>query len=288
MGIHAQHMITPQPLPPVVRQPYPARGPVEPWERTLRVMMVAWGALALAAFATPTKTNPLFFHWDLIANAEGTARVLVLILPAVGLLSVILGLIPMPALPRGLLAAIIGLAAVYTPLVMLLVDGASFEWKTFVAQLGALMLVPALLARHEYTDSFLTRVLVTIGVLALLLRFLVPDGTEIPIVNIFKGLINLEGSEKVRPAVELGLIVLVVLSLLAWLPAPSTGAAVAFAWLLILYPLIQHVAYLLAAGNIVEAVKASPYRALTEWVQFVVYAVLIGYGVATVIGKKLE
>ena len=61
------------------------------------------------------------------------------------------------------------------------------------------------------------------------------------------------------------LIVVVVLSLLAWMPAPATGGAKIFAWILLLYGVVFHLTRLLLDGHIPEQVKGSPYHSLMSW-----------------------
>jgi hypothetical protein len=131
----------------------------------------------------------------------------------------------------------------------------------------------------------------------------VPEHGTIPLVGLFQILLDAPGAAKIAFALILGYIVVLVLSLLAWLPAPATGGAKVWAWLVILWGLVVQLTMLLVAGHLGDAVKASPYEATMSWVAggmhggshgpalvFVgaAYAVLVGYGFATVIGKQLE
>ncbi len=236
MGVHSPHQLTPQAL-PQTPQPYAharSRGgrPIEPWKDALPFQMIVWGVVMLAAFATPTATNPLGFNWDVIIHGEGTAKIPMLVVAAVGLLGVVIGLIPMMAAPRGIIAALIGLAGVVVPIALI---GELPPWQLMVPLIGILTLVPGLLVRNEYTESLLARVLVTIGVVCTLAPFLIPANSEIPLVGIFKGLIDAPGDLKVTFILKLGIVVIAVISLLAWLPGPSTAGAKVLAWLIILY-----------------------------------------------------
>ena len=74
------------------------------------------------------------------------------------------------------------------------------------------------------------------------------------------------GLGKVEPALTLALIIIVVMSLLAWLPAPVSGGAKVWAWLVILWALIAHVTHLVVAGNLGDVIKASPNAALVPWI----------------------
>jgi hypothetical protein len=273
-----------------------ATRPIEPWRDNLRLMMFMWGVALLVAFATPLRTSPdLLFNWKLILDGESTTRLPLLVLAGVGLLSVIVAAIPMPSAPRGLLAALLGLAGVFVPILLVAVP----PWRPLISLIGMLLLVPSLILRSEYRSAALPRILVTLGAAGVLAPFVVPEGNAILLVNIFKGVIEQAGSAKVEPALALGLIVIVVMSLLAWLPAPVTGGAKLWAWLLILWALIVHVAHLVLAGNLGDVITKSPNQALVSWIAGgagastgiaigSAYLVLVGYGLASVVGKQLE
>jgi hypothetical protein len=291
MGIHSPQQLTPQPLPtappPYLASQTAARAghPIEPWKDALRIVMFVWGALTLCAFVTPMSINPLTFHWDGIIHASGTDKLPSLIIAAVGLLAVVIAGIPMAALPRGILAAVLGLAGIFVPQ---LLHGAP-HWQEVLGLVAILALVPGLLARNEYTESLFARILVTLGVICLLLPLLLPDHGEVPLVQMFKGLLDAPGKAKIGPALELGLIVIAVMSLLAWMPGPATGGAKVFAWLLILWPtLISQVTMLLVQGHLGDVIKESPFRATMAWAPAAAYMALVGYGLATTFGKQLE
>jgi hypothetical protein len=291
MGIHSPQQSTPAPL-PTVPQPYLGaqtgvnRGPrpVEPWRDSLKLMMFVWGAVALAAFATPVMTDPMAFNWDAIIHAEGSAKIPPLVWAAVGLLSIVFAAIPMMTLPRGALAAVLGLAGLFVPMA---INPDSFShWQTLLQLVGTLVLVPGLLVRNEYTESLLARVLVTIGVVATLVPYLVPEGGQIPLVLLIKALIE-AGSHMEIVIIALAQIVLVVLCLLVWMPGPATAGAKIFAWAVILFPVAAFLLNILGHGDIGNAISKTP-GAVVAWAPGVVYTVLIGYGLATVIGKQLE
>jgi hypothetical protein len=291
MGIHARQQITPQPLPaappPYLASQTAARAghPIDPWKSSLRRWMVVFGALTLAAFVTPLESDPITFHWDTIVHGEGLTKLPPLIMGAVGVLSVLVGALPMPAAARGVLAAMLGLAGAFVPLFV----GGMPRWQDLVPFVGMSILIPFLLVRNEYTDSLLPRVLITIGVGALLLPYLLPTDDGLPLVNSVKALIEQSGTAKLQPALNLGLLVIAVMSLLTWMPGPATGGATVFAWLLVLWStLILHVGSLVIGGNIPDAIQSSPYLATMEWAPHAAYFVLGGYGLATVIGKQLE
>lgn len=291
MGIHSPQQITPQPLPtappPYLASQTAARAgrPIEPWKDALKIQMFIWGALTLIAFVTPLATSPMAFNWDAIIHAEGSAKIAPLLLAAIGVLAIALAVIPMAPAPRGILAAVLGLAGIFVPIFL---HGMP-PWVALINIVGMLALVSGLLVRNEYVESMFARILVTLGVVCVLLPLVIPEHGEVPLVALFKGLINAEGKEKIVPALELGVIVIAVMSLLAWMPGPATGGAKVFAWLLILWPtLITQVVMLVIAGHIGDAVKESPFTATMAWAPLAAYMVLVGYGLATVFGKQLE
>jgi hypothetical protein len=196
----------------------------------------------------------------------------------------------MPVAPRGLIATLLGAAGIGVPIAI----AGMPPWLLLVALVGTLLLVPGLLARDEYRDALIPRLVVTLGAGGVLLPFLLPQSDAIPLVAVFKQLIDLPGAQKVDPALTLGLITIVVMSLLAWLPAPVTGAAKVWAWLLILWALIAHVVHLVLAGGLGGAITSAPNATLLGWVAGgtgaigSAYLVIVGYGLASVIGKQIE
>ena len=101
----------PQPLhampataPPYLASQTAARGghPIEPWNRSLRTMMILWGAVTIAAFVTPVSIDPLTFNWDAIIHGVGKAKLPMLLVASIGLLSVVTGAITTSPLAVGL------------------------------------------------------------------------------------------------------------------------------------------------------------------------------------------
>jgi hypothetical protein len=269
--------------------------PIEPWRDGLRAWMFLGGLALLAAFAVPLTTSPqLTFHWNAILEGQGTARLPPLILAAVGFLGVVLAVIPMPVAPRGAIAALLGLAGIAVPIALVGVP----PWQALAPLIGVVLLVPSLLVRNEYRDALVARLFVTLGAIGILLPLLVPQNGAIPLVAVFKQLIDLPGTQKVAPALALTQITIVVMSLLAWLPAPVTGGAKVWAWLLILWALFVHAIHIALAGNIGATVSGAPNQTILAWVAggaagpvYLVgaaYLVIVGYGLASVIGKQLE
>jgi hypothetical protein len=279
-------MPIPQPMP----QPYlagqasaRAGWPIEPWKDSLRLMMILWGAALLVVFATPLQIEPLAFNWDAILHAEGKAKLPPLILSAVGLLSIVLALIPLPPAPRGLLAGLLGLAGLAAPIIL----DKTTDWKLLVPMAGALLLIPGLLIREEYRESLLARFMVTIAVIAVLLPMLLPANDRLPLVDLFKAALDQPGKAKVSPLLDIAYITLIVMTLLAWLPAPASGGAKVFAWIILLWPAVPLLTGMILRDEIVNAATKTP-NSVIAWAGGTAYAVLVGYGFASVIGKRLE
>jgi hypothetical protein len=292
MGINAPNPHTPPPLAPMPAQsPYYGGQqhagpiPVEPWRYSLRMHMMIWGAVMLAVFAVPVTTDPMAFKWDGIGDMPSKLLIMTLLVPAIGLLAIVFGSSPIPTMMRGISSVVLGLAMVFTPIALL---GAAPPWQFFVGLAAILTLIPGLLVRNEYTDSMAARILITIGVICTLLPLLVPENGELRLVGLFKTLIDAPGKGKVGPIIELGGLVLVVMSLLAWMPAPATGAAKIFAWAIILWStLVKTLAMIVISPDIGAAFTKAPGH-VVEWGVEAAVMVLIGYGGATVIGKQLE
>jgi hypothetical protein len=260
-----------------------ANAPIEPWKDSLPLVMIAWGIATLVAFAVPVSIHPLAFNWDMIIHGEGVQKLPMLVIAALGLLGVVLGAIPMAVTPRGILAALLGLSTVVVPL---LAFGAMPPWQALVPMIGVALLLPGQLVRNEYVESTLSRVLVTIGVVAVLLPLIVPDHGEIPLVSLLKAVIN--GHVDSGTILVLATIVFVIVNLLVWLPGPATAGGKVFAWIWILSPFIATAISIGAnASHIPDIIKEAP-ATLVAWVPMTTAAAFIGYGLATVFGKQLE
>jgi hypothetical protein len=265
--------------------------PVDPWHRSLRIMMFVWGLLLLAVFAAPVQTRPdLTFLWKMLGDAPLSSLLGLMLFAVIGLASLVISALPMPSAIRGLIAALIGLTGVVVPILLTKVP----PWTELTAMIGMLLLVPGLVIRSEYRDSLVARLMVTFGAIGLLAPALIPQDGTIPLVSVFKTLIDQPGLGKVMPALVLGQIMVIVMSLLAWLPAPITGGAMLWAWLVILWALVAEVATLLLTAHPIDLVVSQPSSFLSNWIVGggpgigAAYLVLVGYGLATLIGKQLE
>src|SRR5262249_1972195 len=162
------------------------------------------------AFATPIGTDPLAFNWDALLHAPGSEKIAPLGWASVGVLSIAFAAIPMQSLPRGVLGTVLGPPGFFAPSA---VGGPVAKPRQLRQCIGMLALVRGLLLRNEYTESVAARVLVTVGVASSLLIYLVPEGGQIPLVQVFKDLLN-AGSHMELVIIKLAHIVLLVLCLL--------------------------------------------------------------------------
>ena len=264
--------------------------PIEPWKDSLRMVMLVWGAVLLAAFATPTSIDPLTGNWNVIADGAGMAKIIPIVLAAVGLISVIFSSVPMSPAPRGFIATLLGLSGFMLPYILAIVNGASFEWQPLTALVSLLLLIPGLLVRQQYRDALLPRLLVTFGALAYLALHLVPVASgDIPLVGEFTAILDAEGLDKVTAIVKVFPVLIVVLSLLVWLPAPAPGGANLWALTLLLWPLIAHLVQIgLHIDGVADAIKANPNATVFgDWIE-VPFLAILSFGLATILGKRLE
>lgn len=256
--------------------------PVEPWRSALRSVLIAWGLLLLAAFATPVTMSPLTFNWDAIIHRTGLAEVPLILIAALGLLGVVVGAIPMPPFARGMFAALLGLGGIVTPIVL---AGALPPWMQVASVAGLVVAVASLLVRNEYTESILARIVVTLAIIAMLLPLLMPQDSGIPLVALVKSVIH--GKVTTAQITLIISVVLAALCLLVWLPGPATGGAAMFAWLFLLLPLVSHVLAVVLEGD-VSHITTAPHATAAAWVPASGYLAFAGYGLATVFGKALE
>ena len=278
----------PAAVPPYLASQSAARAvrPIEPYSDGLKLVMLSFGILLLGAFATPIGTNPMVFHWNTIVDAPGVVKLTSLMLVASGLLALVIALLPLAAVGRGAIAAAIGVFIVATPYIQ---AGALDHWQTLVTALGGLSIVAGLLLRQEYREASLGRIVTTVGAVLILATYLIPAGGTVPLVGFFQLLIDVPGAQaKVGALLLLVPAVLAIVSLLVWMPAPSSAGAKAIAWIWIVMPAAFGLIAVAITGDFGGAVKQSPFGALMAWVPASAAAALVGYGVATVLGKQLE
>jgi hypothetical protein len=223
-----------------------------------------------------------------IIEAAGVAKLISLMLVAAGAMALVIALTPLQAMPRGAIAAGLGLFMVATPYIV----AGTAPWQEVVRLVGMIGLVGGLLVRHEYREAQLGRILTTIGAVAVLLVYLIPvGGGDPPLIGFFRYIVDAPLAEqKIGAIVEILPVILAIVSLLVWLPAPSSAGAKVLAWIWIVYPAIQIVMVVLikSGGDVAGVIKASPFGALMAWVSSSAAVAFVGYGVATIAGKQLE
>jgi hypothetical protein len=260
--------------------------PMEPWNESLKTLMLVFGVLLVACFVAPWQVQPgeTTFAWTILGSEVPAAlKVVPILFVATGALSILLGALPLAPLARGFAAAGIGLA----PIVYLAVAPA-FDWRTLLGLIGSVTLVSGLLVRSQYTGAMLGRLMATIGAICVLLPLLIPVGGAVPLVMSFKALGQGPAQAKVATLVQIFPVVLAILSFLVWLPPPGRAGAHIVAWLLIVWPLVASIITWLIGGNIGATLKAGLDVILYSPLAGMAWAALTGYGVATVAGKQLE
>lgn len=278
----------------------------DPWEGTLKLLMIVFGAFLIAAFAAPWSLDPkMTFSWSNLKGANLYGKIVPMMFAGTGALAIVLSLLPLTNMARGIAATALG-AIPFTYLS--LGHGGDVKWQSLAQLVGLLTVVGGLLVRSQYKSSMAARIVVTIGVVASIVPYLVPVGDgEIPLVNMFK-LIGNEPEAKLKVVFTLMLLpfFLGVASLLAWLPAsaPATPAKV-LAWLWILLPILGMLNFawdpaqggapisgllphVLLEPEFVAAFKAKTVALLWQPMATMAWIGITGYGVATVVGKQLE
>lgn len=280
----------PEPVaPPYLASQTAARAgrPVEPWNQTLRMVMFIFGVLAIAYMAIPKSIDPLQFALFGIIENEGTAKIEPILVGAIGVLGLLFSFIPMPTMPRGLLAGVLGLAYAIVPTILKGLD-TDIPWQALAIPGAMIFLIPGLVLRSEYKDSLLPRILVTLGALGLLATLLVPVNDNLPLIGLVEAVIDGDLEHKIAALLGLLVAVMAVLSLLVWLPAPSGGGAKVFAWFFILFPLFEHIYKVLYTEDVVNLITATPAQIFVGWAPAAAAFAFLGYGMATVLGKSLE
>jgi hypothetical protein len=269
-----------QPSGPPIAQPMQFKVK-DPFAQPLRAVMFIFGVLCLAMFVTPVTGKPLSFAFDNISGAEVSALVVTLLPAIIGLVAILLSIIPMPTQIRGGIAAASMLALMIYPITL----HGSPDWRQ-IQLLGAFLFVGGLLYRDVYREAILGRVVTTIGVLALMVPLLVPNGGEIPLILQFKMLADAPAADKAVVAVTLVPIILAFAGLLVWMPAPSPAGAKIIAWTFIFWAAVMALTALIAFGHIADVVKATPRAALLGWVPAVSLLGIGGYGIAAAMSSR--
>ena len=286
-GSPETEQVRPLAAPPYLASQTAARAdaPVEPWADSLKLICLIFGVLILAAFAAPWGVggDKTIFSWSGFGDMPAKIKIQRLLLVGSGAVAIVVGLIPLSTLGRGIAAALAGLS----PLLYALVTG-KVQWTTLVVFAGAALLVAGLLVRSQYKSAVLGRLLVTIGAACVLATFLIPQHGQVPLVAEFRAIGDLPGKAKLTSIVKLLPFLLAVVSLVAWLPAPSSAAGSILAWMWITLPVVVAIQTLVISPQIAAALKGGLSQFI--WLPFAAmgWNALAGYGLATMLGKGLE
>jgi hypothetical protein len=134
----------------------------------------------------------------------------------------------------------------------------------------------------------LGRILATVGVLCIVLPLVVPEGGVVPLKAVFTAIGDAPGKHKVLAIFKLTPLILALLSLLVWMPAPSSAGAKVIAWLFIIHGAVVGYVALVIRGHLGDVIKADLNNALLSGWVAAAWLALLGYGLATVFGKSLE
>jgi hypothetical protein len=252
--------------------------PIEPGRTAMRALMLVGGLLLVGLFCSPVgKTgDKLLFSWDLLKDQEGLRFVLTIYLAAGGGVFLAAALLPLPYIVRALAGAVVGL----TPLGVMMAT--MEDWRPVTAMGALALLVAALFHRWRYRRSIVARILVGLGAAAVLATLLVPTGQGVPLVLAFQGLGNASAQQLVQQLFPLVLMLLALLSLLAFLPAGTTGLAQVWAIGLLLYLPVT-----LLWGGLTNG-PSDPWRmmaSLQPGIPILVYITLGPLGLAQVLAK---
>jgi len=269
----------------------------DPLHGTLKLAMLVFGILLIAAFAVPMSTDPMRFHWDGLGDMKVTELAGTLLIGGLGVIALLLALIPMGTAPRGLIIGIVALAGMLLPLTIVL-DIPDLPVlvlvQFFLGILSVVLILSGLIARAGYPNAILGRLLATIGVVLALALVLIPDdhgrfGEGIPLVQMFKAVIDAPNTKALIASIfEVLYFILAVAALLVWLPGPGSGGTKIIAWVFVLLPAVQHFIGLGLGDGIGDLISKTPNEALLGWVPEVGFMALAGFGLGSALGKMTE
>jgi hypothetical protein len=289
-----------RPTPAISAQPAAAaRRPMAPTTdvgdalaRPVKLAMLVLGLLLIVQFVVPLSLDPLAFAFQGVGDLPVKALLPLVSVPAIGVLALVLSFVPMATPLRSALALVLGLAGI----------GIAFQanglfdnivWQLFAVTVSTMLAVAGLAIRGHYPDSMAARILVTIGVVALLAAVLVPDHDSIMLVEAFKS-ITAGGKDTAGGlAVVIGVLT-TLLALTAWRPGPGSGGATFIALLVLVCTfttvnsassgLFVHFVDVFVVFDIGAAVK-QPALGLLGWVPVTAFLGLVGWGLGGVVGR---
>jgi hypothetical protein len=128
-------------------------------------------------------------------------------------------------------------------------------------------------------------------VVLFLLVLLVPSDGQVPLVAHAKAVGSVPGRMKVVAILQLLWDVVPLFGLLCWLPAPGAAGTKVLAWVLITQPVVQSLIANLVTPH-PEGLGTALQSGMFAWIlgplAAMAWLCLLGYGIATVLGKQLE
>jgi hypothetical protein len=194
--------------------------PTEPGRSEMRIATGVGGALLAGLWAVPVSLSPLAFSWQAAGALTGAAKLFTFYAPAAGAVLLLLGLLPVPYRVRALGALVLGMVPVIAAVGGLGPLEPSRGWPGALVAVGMILLPGALVHRANYRASVLARVLVALGLLLVLAWMFVPRGSGL-LPAMLGGFSSTRGM--VQSVVMIGSLILVLASLLAFMPSATTG-----------------------------------------------------------------
>jgi len=247
--------------------------------------MIVFGAALLVGFVAPWSFSPTTFSWTKIGDAPTFVKIQRMLLVGTGILALVFAFLPVATLGRGIAAVALGT----TPIVYDIVGAPGpLRWRPLVIFVGMIIVVGGLLLRSQYKSSSSARIFVTVGAALVLVSYLLPDSGAIPVKAMFEAIADSPGKVKPMAFVTLMPFFLALLSLIVWIPAPSTAAGTGIAWAWILWPIALSLATLIASPAIGKYIKANMHGVFWRPIAISAWITMAGYGFATIIGKQNE
>jgi hypothetical protein len=250
--------------------------------RGVGLWSLLFGILLVVEFILPTSLDPLTFKFQRfggIFGAELGVMLGFLSSPMIGVLAILFGVMPMGTAAKGAAAGVLGVAG----LAISVAFSGHIVWQDLAGEIGMVALLGGLVIRGGYPSSMIARLLVTLGVLAVLAPFVVPVGNVgIPLHARFSGLRDLELAQPSGTSFELFRLVIVVAALLVWLPGPSSGGAKVFYWAILVTMVAEPLADLVISGG--TDVFKTP-ALLLIWAPMLAIHGLASYGLGALLGK---
>jgi len=164
--------------------------------------------------------------------------------------------------------------------------GGKFDWRAPATMVGIILAVGGLLVRSQYKGSSVARIVATAGAVMILAVYLIPKGGSVPLVSQLKAIGHAAGKAKPEAFVNVLPFFLAVLTLLVWLPPPSTAGATGIAWTWIVLPVLTALTGIIAAKAIGASLKGNLAGVFWLPIAHTAWLALAGYGLATCLGKQ--